>query len=439
MDRLIAISLIAVVVFSALAFGTTEEWSVMVLKMSAVLLLLLWAIKAVADRQLVVMIPASAWPILALLVLGLIQSVALTDGAGQRQSLSMEVEATRLSVTLLFCLVILFLVAANFFTGRERLQKLAYFLVIYGAAMALFALIQHFTSNGKIYWISSVEASSSPSGPFLNRNHFAGYMNMLIPVAVGLIVTGAYPGLRLLLGFAAALMGVASVLSLSRGGMTSLFAALMFLVAMSGKLWPHRQAQIGVRLVRIGAVVAILVAIIGGVIWVGAEPVITRITNTITAPEGQQPDTLYRSRGWLWQGTWAVFVAHPIAGVGYGAYQTAYHLYDPGNGLYMVDFAHNDYLQVLADCGIIGGALAVWFMVSLFRLINRGLQVRDRLLAGLALGGGGGIFAILVHSLFDFNLQVPSNALLFLCETAIVSQIGCLFPRCRYENCQSKV
>jgi O-antigen ligase len=116
--------------------------------------------------------------------------------------------------------------------------------------------------------------------------------------------------------------------------------------------------------------------------------------------------------------------ANPFFGVGLGAYETAFSIYTRSDGSIKVPQAHNDYLQVVADCGIVGGVIALWFIVLLFRAVSRGIKSSDPLQAGLALGGGAGIFALLVHSLFDFNLQLPSNALLFLLLSAVVAQIG---------------
>jgi O-antigen ligase len=99
-------------------------------------------------------------------------------------------------------------------------------------------------------------------------------------------------------------------------------------------------------------------------------------------------------------------------------------MYTHSNGYLLVQYAHNDYLQLLSDAGIVGGIAGVWFLVLLFRAIARGTRSTDPLMSGLALGCGGGIFSILVHSLFDFNLQIPSNCLLFLLLTAVVSVIA---------------
>jgi O-antigen ligase len=118
--------------------------------------------------------------------------------------------------------------------------------------------------------------------------------------------------------------------------------------------------------------------------------------------------------------------ANPLLGVGLGAYATAFSLYTKRDGSVRVPQAHNDYLQVVADCGIVGGLIALWFVVVVFRVVGRGLKSRDRLLSGLALGSGAGIVGILVHSLFDFNLQIPSNALLFLVLAAVASSVAAL-------------
>ncbi|HWN99354.1 MAG TPA: O-antigen ligase family protein, partial [Blastocatellia bacterium] len=127
---------------------------------------------------------------------------------------------------------------------------------------------------------------------------------------------------------------------------------------------------------------------------------------------------------WVWRDTLTMFANHPVLGVGLGAYETVYPMFTHGNGYMVVQYAHNDYLQLLSDAGLAGGVVGVWFLVLLFRAIARGTRSPDPLMSGLALGCGGGIFSLLVHSLFDFNLQIPSNCLLFLLLAAVVSNIA---------------
>src|SRR5438093_9090345 len=135
LDKTIAAGLLAAIVFTALAHGAVEPWSVALFELMFVGLLLLWGIKATLDRRLEITIPAAALPIAALLLLGMTQSVAF-NAAGQRASLSMDVEATRRAVTVIFFLGVSFVVAANFFITRERLFLLANLLTVFGAVVA---------------------------------------------------------------------------------------------------------------------------------------------------------------------------------------------------------------------------------------------------------------------------------------------------------------
>jgi O-antigen ligase len=299
--------------------------------------------------------------------------------------------------------------------------------------LAVFALIQHLTWDGRFYWFRPTK-QYSVFGPFANRNHYAGYMAMLIPVPVGLILSRAVPKEAwLLFGFAAAIMGLTVVVSLSRGGMVSVFAGLIFVAAMSGRKALARGGA-GERrttsgssrsrvAARIGAVAAIALAITVGVIWIGAEGVINRAAETID-DQSQTSQMKFFGREWVWRDTLTMFSSNPILGAGLGAYETVYPMYTHSNGFLLVQYAHNDYLQLLADAGIVGGIAGVWFLLLVFRAIARGMRSTDSLMAGLALGCGGGIFAILVHSLFDFNLQIPSNCLLFLVLVAVVARIA---------------
>jgi O-antigen ligase len=91
-------------------------------------------------------------------------------------------------------------------------------------------------------------------------------------------------------------------------------------------------------------------------------------------------------------------------------------------------------LQVLADCGVIGVITALSVIILLFRDIIRAMRHPDHVMAATALGCGGGLFAMLVHSMFDFNLQLPSNALLYLVLAAVVSNLSWAAARDRAKN-----
>lgn len=390
---------------------------------------LLWMIKAVADGKLSLAIPQTVWPLAALVLLGLAQSVSWNDGAGIRQSLSLDVESTRGTALVLCSLLALSILAANFLNGAVRLLTLIQSLTFFGAVMGVFGLVQYFSGSPDVYWIRHAEAS--PFGPFFNRDHFAGYMELLIALPVALIATRYVRGEKgMVYGIAAMFMGVAAIFTLSRGGMISIFAEMIFIAAMSFRRHramtaPKGRSKAGIA-TGVAAVAAILAAIVIGVIWIGAESVINRIaTGDPNSSDLGKTQTFYSVRGEIWENTWTMIRHNPLTGVGLGAYETAYPVYARENGTQGVTGeAHNDYLEILAVGGVIGAVSALWFILALFRAIGRGVRSPDPLTAAIALGGGAGLFGLLVHSLFDFNLHLPSHAMVFLLLSVVISNIG---------------
>lgn len=458
-ERAILFILLLSVIFSALAQGGVDAWSVGVLECLGGLLIILWASKIVVDRNLKITIPKLLLPIVAFFLLGLLHCIAFTGKDGALISLSRDVEATRKTVLLFFFLLFELLISIELLNTKKRLILLTNFLVAYGLAMAMFALIQHFTWNGKFYWIKPNTQSVSPFGPFVSHNHFAGYMEMLIPLGFAMMLKrNASPESRLFYGFAGLVMSVATVASLSRGGLLSLFALIAFLLI--GKL-NHRsasqnrgrhsasrlsdsygmelagqQTRLPVRrrsssqarnsvpkLVKGGlATIVVAIAVFVGFVWVGPDRVTDRITSGKISSDNQKDETFFSSRGWIWNDTWTMIKANPLFGVGIGAYETAFPIYTKSNGSLIVGQAHNDYLQVLADAGIVGALIAGWFIFLAIRESWRGTGLPDATLSSIALGSGAGVFALLIHSFVDFNLQLPSNILLFFILLAMLAQ-----------------
>ncbi|MFN0083859.1 MAG: O-antigen ligase family protein [Blastocatellia bacterium] len=441
-NRVETIGLGIVALFTMLTYGAVEVWSLFVFELLSAGLLVLWGTRFLASRQRTLFIPAMAWPLAGLILLGAVQSVAWTDASGTRQSLSMDVEATRRTTLALVALLAISVVAANALAtslqDRERLRRLAKAVSLYGLALALFGILRHFAFKGGILWLGTI-GSETLSGTFVNRDHFAGYLEMLIGIPVALIVTRCVRGEeRYLYGVAAVMMGVALIFTLSRGGMISLVAEMIFIAAMSVSVLRRNDPRISYgasaatspleHAMGASAVGGILLAIALGVAWIGAEPIINRIatggTNRTDFSKARPFEDL---RLVIWKDTLRMVSEHPVSGIGLGAFPTVYPMYTQNPGMHgVIAEAHNDYLQILADGGIIGGALAAWFLLILFRAIGQGLRSRDSLLAGLSLGFGAGTLGLLTHSMFDFNLHLPSHALLFLIFSAIVSQIAML-------------
>jgi O-antigen ligase len=355
------------------------------------------------------------------------------------------------AVISIFFLLVLALGAANFFNSKHSLRNLATFFVFYGMALAVFGLIQSFTWDGAFYWFRPTRATGF--GPFANRDHFAGYMEMLAPFPAALIATRPIRSeQRLIYGFAGGMMIIAAIASLSRGGMLSLGVEGVFLAAWTWRskmragaarranhassVASHaslrgtgaaEQSRMGVVL-RAGLAIAAFGAIGAlGIAWIGADPIMNKAAQTMT--EINQDPGNYISRQWIWRDTWAMIKSHPITGAGIGAYETVYPMYSHNNGRAIVAQSHNDYLQVIADCGLVGAVLLVLFLGLLYRCVRRALKVEDHQMRGVALACSAGLIGILIHSLVDFNLQIPSNALLFLFLTVLLSNVPAAAPR----------
>ncbi|MGA9768297.1 MAG: O-antigen ligase family protein [Blastocatellia bacterium] len=433
LDKAIAVGLLVVVIFTALAFGSNEPWSVGLFQLMIGVLLLMWVVKCVADKRVKITLPALALPILGLFALGLAQSIAYIGSDGRIRSLSMDVEATRGATLMLFFLLASFIIARNFFVTRERLGAMANVLIVYGLAMSVFALMQYFTWDGRIYWTRPTPWVVA-FGPFANRNHYAGYMEMLALLPLALILArGVRKASWVFYGFAASIMSLSIFISLSRGGMVGLMAGMAFVLVMSARFGRRTRVKGESRLIversgsglkRTGAVVVCAIVIAAGIFWIGAEGLVNRAAQSIDQMKASNDKASLFYRQEIWKDTLKLFKANPVVGAGLGAYETVFPIYARHDGLFVVNYAHNDYLQALSDGGIIGFGLALLFIVLLFRTVARSLKSEDPLLAGLALGCGAGVFSILVHSMFDFNLQIPSNALLFLFLSAVLSRIA---------------
>jgi len=415
--------LVASIMITALAFGRFRARTVGIFEVVTAIATTLWVANLLIGKRLHITITSTALPIVALVLYGLLQTVKLRSGLGVTESLSRDVQATRTVVTLLFFLLLAFMIASNSFANRQRLSGLANSLIVYGLAVAAVAVIYGYLTSG--------EGQGLPAA-FPNRNHFAGHMELLVTLPIALLVGDrASRKKQAFYILAASAMGVAVVGSLSRGGMIGLGASLAFIVVLSSRFpervrrntitpWASR-SRVPIFRSHFTAVLAVGAAILTGLVLIGARPALHRVAETVREMKGADREDFTDGRKRIWNNTLGIIHANPVFGVGLGAFPIVYETYNDASA---VGRAHNDYLQLLAEGGVVGGALALWFLIALSRTISRGLRSSDPMLARLALGSAAGIFAILVHSLFDYNLQVLPNVLLFLLLLALTSRIA---------------
>ncbi|CAN5389487.1 O-antigen ligase [soil metagenome] len=445
LDKIIMGLLLAAVVFTAWARGATEAWSIAVFEAVILAALVLWILKLAVEKKVDLIVPASFWPIAAFLCYGVIQTVGWADAAGNPASLSMDREATKRLLPLLLFIIAAHIVAANVLKDTARVGFFAKFLTAFGFILALASLIQYFAGDDiGIFWFGKpVVLSQWLHGPFLNHNHFSGYMELIIPIPFAFAFIGVRET-RAIYGFAAVIMTIAAMFTVSRGGMVSIAASVLFVIVFASLFslrYRNRFIDIDPDASYIGAIagrhwvrnlvatILILGSIVAGVAWLGVEPILNRLPDAGLAGLGDNQETFESSRGWIWKNTIVIFQDNSLYGTGMGTFENILPKYanssapDSTGKLFVWNKAHNDYLQILAETGLIGGTLALWFLVTIFIAIWRSLFLRDRFKATLAIGCNSAIFALLVHSVFDYNLQIPSTALLFLILTAVSANL----------------
>ncbi|NOT49220.1 MAG: O-antigen ligase family protein, partial [Acidobacteria bacterium] len=254
---------------------------------------------------------------------------------------------------------------------------------------------------------------------FVNRHNFAAYMEMTMGLPLGMLFAGAVVrDKRLLYITGIALMGVALIMSGSRGGLVAFLAQVIFLIMLTTGAKSRKRL-----VMRIGFATLLIAAVIVGSIFIGGESSLTRIADTATSND------ITTDRGHIWSVTTSVIAKTMPFGAGFGALGVAYTPYDSYSGLERVEQAHNDYLQVAADAGLVGIVIGLFFLLWLFRSGLAGANADNHYRRGVAIGAMAGCFAVLVHSIFDFVLHTTAISLLFILLMTLI--VAC---RQRYDD-----
>jgi O-antigen ligase len=389
--KLLRIGIFALVVFGIAAHGGVEDWAKAVLETGAGLLFAVWAIQQYfADREIALspLLP----PLIALSLLALGQIVFHGTASAYH---------TRLELQLLLAYAVLLFLASQAFRTAEDWRGFVWFVMSFGFLVAIFGILQHLTFNGKLYWFREMHYGGIPFGPYVNRNHFAGFVELVIPVSLVPLMLGKVRRERWFAVSIFALLPIGALfLSASRGGILS-FAAE---IGVLGLLLVLRRA--GGRHVLAGGLVLLLAFLL--VSWLGVRQILERFSSM------QSLEVTVGKRATMRQDAWHIFRDHPWTGTGLGTLPLVFPAYESLYDGKIVNHAHNDYLEMLADTGLAGALGCAWFLGVLFFVSLKQLLVTDSsFAAALHLSGLVACCGFLVHSLVDFNLHMPGNALLF--------------------------
>lgn len=396
------VALLATVFFAVIAFGGTEPITFTLVQA------MVWILAAVAlwrERSGKLLgDPATKW---VALLLGYVafQWAVVTEN---------PTEVRDYFFRLLTYLCVFYLA---FLVGREAKVRHRFVLALLGLGLveSLYGLVQYLVGWPYVLTLENPFYADRATGTYINPNHFAGLLEMVLPLGFGLVLyqlerlksagrgRREEPGeqtLRLVFYFFLSLLVFLGILfSRSRLGIFSALAAVLAMVVLWGTAsWRRSRA------------IPVLLAFVLGAgafgLWLGLEPVVERY---------ERLEESYLARQAIWTDTISLIKAHPFFGTGVGSFAVRYTEHQTTALTHFVHQAHNDYLQFAAELGLIGAALLFGLIFALlirqvvaFYRAERG---RDRF---LLLGCCGSVLALLFHSFADFNLQIPANALVFV-------------------------
>lgn len=401
MTKVIQGGLCFLIAFSVFAFGGVEVWSQSVIEIGAALLVLIWAVSAYVQRDLSIEWSPLNWPLLSLVGIGVLQLVFRTTSYAY---------FTRTEILKISAYAVLFFLATQVFRKRSDLTGLAWFLILLGFGVSLFGIAQHFTSDSKIYWMRALPNGGDLFGPFVNRNHFAGFVELVVPVGLGLMV---FRGLRRDVFPLATLLTIIPVSALilcgSRGGIVS----FLFELGVLAILVRSRRSKEGPQMAAVAIVALAAIALIA---WIGAGKAIERFS---TLPKS---DTSLARRGSMARAAAEIVRDHPIFGAGLGTLVAVYPRYETFYDGRVVEHVHDDYMEGLAETGIAGGLCGIAFLVLLYREARKKFEAEQgHFSRALHAGAIVAIAGLMLHSFVDFNLHIPSNALLFLIQVHLAT------------------
>lgn len=293
--------------------------------------------------------------------------------------------------------------------NSARIKSFFIFLLFLGIFEAALGLVQHFLLPGWIFGYRNVAYTTS--GTLINRNHFAGLLEMFIPVVIGLAYSSARGPSGLARSYlyllSGAFMGLALFFSVSRMGIFAFFSTVFFLsIMMRRQESKHGAAHL------IGF--AMLTAIVTGALWIGIDDIAQRYSQVAT-----EDAIVHEGRLFVFQDELRMIAAH-TNGVGTGNFPDRFREYQTFHPDWFFDHAHNDYLETAAEWGLpVAAAFWSFLIFVVIRTVRLFMSTDSADERGILLACAGAVFSILLHSLTDFNLQIPSNAMLFFAFVGI--------------------
>ena len=323
----------------------------------------------------------------------------------------LDTKTSLLQIAMYF--VLFFVVIQLFWDSPEKAwRRVGFAVLVFGFLFSFLAILQFLWNPARIVWLG--RDVGSPFGPYIDRDHYAGLMEMIGPFAAGYVLSR--PRRDPLNGvlWAAVLVPVVSLLLTgSRGGFVAMLAEVAILVWILIRRNPLPGGQR--RIVATG-----LALVAGAALFFWLVPSI--VLSKLGAFNSYVPEVHGGSRWLLWKDSVGILRDHRWVGAGLGSFVTVYTLYQTVPLDLITQHAHNDYVEALAESGLVGGILVVLALIMFLRITIRnvaGRSASER--EWIQMGAAIACYGLLVHSFVDFNLHIPANAIWFVFCAGIAS------------------
>ncbi len=452
LDRVIEKAVVLLLIFTPLAIGTVQPWSISLMEIMTFIILGLWLLRTTLSKE-ISLIKTPLFPLIAASVFLMIFQVipipewairaisASTDkiyltftaqGEGIMKAISLYRGATIEEFFKFVAYASIFFVIVNHYRTKKQLEGIFITIIVMGCILSIFAVVQKLLWNGRLFWFYPVSEGMTSNrtfiwGPYINHNHFAAYMEMAIPIGLGLILyninniynikgipfkqrlvrflQGDNMPLLIFLCLAVLIMSALIFYSLSRGGILGYASSLIFF----GFLIRHRKSlrKRAMPLIVVG-VLALSIAAIAGMSRI--EDRFREIGETENIPRLD-----------IWDDSINMAKDFPVLGTGAGTFRSVYPIYQTKYPLTIFEHAENDYIETLTDTGIAGLLILFLMIVTFFYSALKAWRKRQNsFVKCMGAGGVSSCVAILIHGFTDFNLRIPANALLLTVISATV-------------------
>ncbi len=392
---LIFCGLTFILVWSPLAFGAVPKrvWSITPILLAVALIAFLWLWRLNNVRKtLYTKLHITSFDILIFLFVSL-ASISFIFSIYKHDSFYALLR-------LLSYVGLYYLILNNY--SRELRRYLIGLVICVGTGISVFGLFQYFGFLPHWWWNPENFLAST----YVNHNHFSGYLELVIPVTIGAIILYKFSGIALRIALIGSLviMMSAFIVAQSRGAWISLSIALFVMNILL--------IRINILRMRSLLIMFFIAAAIFSLAYL-REGSISRRVNSIS--DVALGEATLETRLQIWDGTIKMIKANPLIGTGIGTFVWGFPHYRPVGLNARAHYAHNDYLHMTAEMGVMVLPLMIFILVI---IIGRGLT--KGVFHPVVLGCAVGMLSLSLHGLVDFNFHMPANMLLYVVYAAIV-------------------